>query len=521
MRIHFAPIVSSFVLLAFVVSHASWAQSSNTNWILEKVTCHEVGAVMTFEGRVEVQGGDVMFVLPNLPLDVDVSSVQMELPEGVELVAVNAFEIPAGTGARMEGLARQVEANRLALELEQALLEALDQERAFLEANRNIGGGAEVLLVDDVEEMRAYLVQRHNELALERVDVATQIRALQEELDRSIAEFDNHERNARSMRKNIELVLAGTGRGNAIVKVATAFAGWVSSYDVQWDEKENKLVLERFARLIQTTGWDWENVLVELRTGQPLSWNGQQETRTQLQQDAFDNYDGYCANVKWVNSGLSDFKAREDVLSGQGALSSNWSMEVERRVSVKGNGTPARLRLDKVVMDAATTWMVRPSVAETALRSCATYDWMDWRSLSGEARVFQGNALIGVMPLNMPVWGDSLVVQLGNDDLVRSTSELLDSQSGTRRMSGKRVVEQVRSIRVHNDGNSVATVDVQEQLPISTGWQMEVETSPLGSWNPETGEVNWTGVQVPASGSWEATLRIRVVVPKSGSLVGL
>ena len=72
---------------------------------------------------------------------------------------------------------KDVEGRTLALELEEALLQALDQERVFLEYNRSIGGDGEVLLVDDVEEMRHYLAQKHRELSLERVDLVSNIRA--------------------------------------------------------------------------------------------------------------------------------------------------------------------------------------------------------------------------------------------------------------------------------------------------------------------------------------------------------
>ena len=146
---------------------------------------------------------------------------------------------------------------------------------------------------------------------------------------------------------------------------------------------------------------------------------------------------------------------------------------------------------------------------------------MDWRALSGESRVFQGNAMMGVMPLNMPTWGDSLVVQLGYDDGVRATTELVQDESGTKKLSGKRVVEQVRRLHVDNEGDSVATVDVLEQLPLGPNWDMTVEATNGGEWDPSTGEVVWSAVQVPGSGSWEATVIVRIVVPKRGSVVGL
>ena len=52
--------------------------------------------------------------------------------------------------------------------------------------------------------------------------------------------------------------------------------------------------------------------------------------------------------------------------------------------------------------------------------------------LSGEGRVFQDGAMLGVMPLNMPSWGDSLNVMLGADETVRIARALLRDESGTK-----------------------------------------------------------------------------------------
>lgn len=509
--------------VALTAASFSWihAQTPALSWQLDQVTVHEVGALLTYEATLESSGGEWKAVVPDVPRDADVSSVQIELPEGIKLVAVTQASVVPEASKDLEELSRRVESHQLALDLERALLEALDQERAFLEYNRTIGGGGEVLLVDDVEEMRHYLAQRHRELALERVDLVSTVRALEAELEEASRALESLRREVSVPQNALELVVSGRGKGRARVQVATQLAGWVSSYDVAWSDREGSLHMERYARVIQTTGRDWSNVKLELRTGQPLGFRSTPQTRPQLQASRPESYDGYCANVQWVNSGLNDDAARKDVLRGQGALASNWRMEAGQRVSVGGGGEAARVWLDELTAEATPRWTARPSQSEMAFRSCHTLAWMEWRALSGESRVFQGNAMMGLMPLNMPSWGDSLVVQLGYDDGVRVTSELLQDQSGTRKLSGKRVVEQVRHVHVHNEGSEVATVDVVEQVPLGPNWEMTVESSAGGIWDPETGEVTWGAVQVPGSGSWEATVTVRIVVPKRGSVVGL
>ena len=491
-------------------------------WTLTEVTCHEVGAVLAFEGEVQSNGGVWKSQLVGLPDDVDVTSAQVTLPQGMRLVAINKTTTLPDVVEDLAWMAKQMEAKRLALDLEQALLSALDQERAYLEANRHIGGGQEVLLVDDVEEMRHYLAQRHQELALDRVDIASNVRSLETQLAAATADFDAFQRESQTTLHALELVVSGKGRGEARIEVATAHAGWVSSYDVSWDENEAQLQISRFARVVQTTGQPWKNVALELRTGQPLRGAVRRQFKAQLQSRAEVSYDGYCAGVQWVNSGLSDARARQDVLAGQGALASNWRMAVADKVDVAGTGEAARVFLDAHKVDATPRWEARPATSEEAIRACDTHAWMGLKMLSGEGRMFQGKSMVGVLPLNMPSWGDSLHVELGFDDGVRTTATLLQDESGTRRMSGKRVIEQVRLIAVHNAGTENKTVRVVEDLPMAPGWEMEVEATGGGVWDADAGEVTWLEAEVPADGVWEAKVSVRIVVPKRGGhVVGL
>ena len=138
----------------------AWAQGKKS-WLLDAVTCHEVGAVMSFETSVQGQGEELRVTLPNLPDDIDVANAQIELPRGLELISVSKLEVLPDLESVLGVARKDVEGRMLALELEEALLQALDQERVFLEYNRSIGGAGEVLLVDDVEEMRHYLAQKH------------------------------------------------------------------------------------------------------------------------------------------------------------------------------------------------------------------------------------------------------------------------------------------------------------------------------------------------------------------------
>ncbi|MEC8113763.1 MAG: DUF4139 domain-containing protein, partial [Bacteroidota bacterium] len=222
-------------------------------------------------------------LLEGLPEDVDVAHAKVELPAGIALVSINKVKTAPDVADDVAWLTKQVDARRLALDLELALLHSLDQERAYLEANRSIGSENEVLLVDDVEEMRHYLAQKHQELALRRVDIASNVRDL--ELQLQSAESDLAALKAEATREmhGLELVLAGEGRGSIELEVATQRAGWVSSYDVSWDDQTGQLDVRRYARVVQTTGMDWDDVALELRTGQPIGTIAPRRSRSEIE----------------------------------------------------------------------------------------------------------------------------------------------------------------------------------------------------------------------------------------------
>ena len=509
-----------FLVLLCFFSHASLAQSTGVDWTLDRVTCHEVGAVLAFNAMLYGTTNAQSIQLSGLPSDVDVANAQIALPEGLRLISTKRFAADADMNAAISRQEKQIEARRLALDLEEALLAALNQEQAFLEANRTIAGG-DILLVDDVEEMRVYVAERHEALELERVDLKSNIRGLERLLADEEAALSALRAKAQSPSHTLELVVAGEGRGRAEVRVATQLSGWVSSYDLAWNDEEGTLDVGRYAQVIQTTGTDWENVQLELRTGRPLGFASRAQERPQLYANDEAAFGGYCANVKWVNSGLRDDAARSLVLQGQGALASNWSMAPSERVSISGSGEVARVWLDNQVMNAAPHWKAHPSTSESAVRSCSTSDWMEVRMLSGEGRMFDGRVMMGVLPVNMPAWGDSLNIELGFDDLVRATSQLKRGGSGTKKSSGKRVLNQERVVKVFNDGQEAATVEVVETIPTGEGWNMEVTPTMGGVWDLETGEVRWPNVTVPPQGSWEAEIAVRIALPKGASVIGL
>lgn len=509
------------VFACVVINRPIQAQDElQISWRLDEVVCHEVGALLEYTGDVQASPGEHILLLQGLPADVDVSDAQISLPDGLRLVAVDVVMTSLTPDESLRELKDRLQGQRLALALEEALLGSLEQERAFLEANRAIGGESEVLLVDDVEEMRHYLALRHREIALERVDLVSNVSELVADIRKLEDQIAQAEWASSQQSPALKLKVQGGGSGVVEVRVATSLAGWFSSYDLSWNDAGD-LSIERFARVVQTTGRPWNRVKLTFRTGQPMGSFAQQAQPVmavaKLVQEQTTELE-YCANYKWVNSGLRDDRAKEEVLRGHGAFASNWRMSTQERVTVEGQGTPTRVFLDNQRLGATGRWQLDASASDAAQRSCETRGWMEASMLSGEGRIFHGNTMVGVLPLNVPVWGDSLVVQLGLDRDVHVSRDLEKEASGSKRWGGKQVVKQSRTLQVTNDKAQDVVVDVVEWLPQGRDVDVEVVLADGGAWDPELGCVRWSQVNVQAGGTWETSMDIQITMPKGMTL---
>ena len=65
-----------------------------------------------------------------------------------------------------------------------------------------------------------------------------------------------------------------------------------------------------------------------------------------------------------------------------------------------------------------------------------------------------------------------------------------------------------------------ASIEVEEQLPLATGWDIEVQATEGGMYDAATGKVVWPEVNMAPKSTWAAQVRINIVVPRGQKLLG-
>ena len=149
--------------------------------VIERVTLYRDAAVVTW--RAELNAGDCPLARSFLPLSLDRVTVYPASPEQA-LGAMSNVEFlwSSSGGDALQRAEDRLEVLRLDVALKEAQLALVEEDLAVLRSNRSIGGTAESLLVEDLEEMADWMHDAFREMLYRQVELREELAAVEREL---------------------------------------------------------------------------------------------------------------------------------------------------------------------------------------------------------------------------------------------------------------------------------------------------------------------------------------------------
>ena len=173
----------SVLLTLFSLAFSSIAQTTNEFWPITSVDVHELGARVEHTATLVVSSKSTIIVR-GISSDINPQTIQVDLPKGVDLETVqyDVLHDDRSKSSELKTLLDSIAILELQKKMFEAQLHTLNEERSFLQANRDIGSDSEVLLVDDLIEMADFLRARNQDLGLEILDVQIDIDDVKKDL---------------------------------------------------------------------------------------------------------------------------------------------------------------------------------------------------------------------------------------------------------------------------------------------------------------------------------------------------
>jgi len=388
-----------------------------------------------------------------------------------------------------------------AMDAEAKVIELLDK-------NQQVYGANSGLSVAELTKMVEYYKMKRAESGNLYDALEDKIKRLNELLSGLKNRLDVNLKNEEKTSKGkLVLQIMNDVAGNVAFEISylSNAASWEPFYDLRANSVSEPIDMTYKARVVQSTGIDWKKVKLSLSSGNPNQNNQAPQLNPWFLR--------YQNDYKEVELRDGDKKMEEVVVTNQGIRKDkkslgylnavvgaeisenqlNVSFDIPLPYDILSNGKAHSVALDQIKLPATYKYFAAPKAEKDAFLLAEVNDYGKYNLLPGEANVIFENMHVGKTFIDPNQTADTLRLSMGRDRKIAITREKVIDKSGTKFLSAKKEQTFTYDITVRNNKKEAVAILLQDQYPISTDKETEVEfkESDNAKQNPETGLLSW------------------------------
>ncbi|MEK6492277.1 DUF4139 domain-containing protein [Myroides odoratimimus] len=502
----------------------TWAQKPVfTPAKLESARVYFNSAELTHKAKVKLPKGTSEVVITNVADYLNESTIQIGSISEVTVMAIQYSNryVEEYDSAVDSPLLKPV---RDSIKLVQTELKkvnnAIDVESrtiALLDFNQKVGGEqgtttAEVMkMVDYYRTKRLQLSTELDKLNEKKEDLNTRLTNLQDKL------AFNEGKSEKSSKGKLIVQVMNDREGEVPfqIKYLTNAASWKPFYDLRVEKINAPVKVVYKADVKQSSGIDWRGVNLSLTSGVANQSNVIPTWRTWfLDYNTYVTTSGYNRNANKKLNVMADMSAKmsyeaesssmlkDAVVYEESTMSTftqvnesqlNVSFDINIPYTVMSNNKSHSVTLNDFSIPAEYKYYVAPKLDLNAYLVATIKDYGNYNLLAGEANVIFDGVYVGKTTLNPANTEEEMKLNMGKDPKVAVTRILLKDKSGTKMLSSKKSQNFVYDITVRNNKAEQIDIQVEDQYPISSNKDIEVELTETssGKLNEEKGLVKW------------------------------
>jgi hypothetical protein len=168
------------------------------------------------------------------------------------------------------------------------------------------------------------------------------------------------------------------------------------------------------------------------------------------------------------------------------------SFEIELPYTITTNGKEYQVEIKEETLKAYYEYAVAPKLDNDAFLTAYLTDWEQYNLIEGEANLYFEGTYLGKTLLKTNSTDDTLTISLGRDKNVVIKRTKLKEFSKNKAFSSKKTQTRAFEIVVKNKKNTPLSILVEEQIPISSDKQIEVDFEAEGAKVDKTlGRITW------------------------------
>jgi len=168
--------------------------------------------------------------------------------------------------------------------------------------------------------------------------------------------------------------------------------------------------------------------------------------------------------------------------------------EIESPYSVPTDGKVYTVDINNFELNALYEYYSVPKLDAAAFLTAKITDWQDLNLLPGQANLFFEGTFLGNSLLDVMNAGDTLNLSLGKDKGVVVSRKLLKEYSSKKFLGSNKTDSRQYEILVRNNKQQPIKIIVEDQFPVSTNKDIEVEKLSYenGKMDDDTKKVTWS-----------------------------
>ncbi|THU40088.1 mucoidy inhibitor MuiA family protein [Niastella caeni] len=577
------------VLISFSLSaavHAGGDKNIVTS-VLKSAMVYRTGAELTHAAKASLNQGNNELVIDNISNRIDINSLQIGSPgsagSNVTILSVEFstnFLRPEHKLPIVRKLEDSLDAVNDEITRVQVVLKTDQELLDLLKANKEIRGDQTGVSVVELTKMMEYYktktLELQNEISRYK-EKETKLKAITVKLNQQIKEEE--QKNNKTIGKLLlQLYCPLAGQYDFTVSYVTPAAGWNPSYDLRVESINKPVSLAYKAKLMQSTGIDWENVKLALSTSVPSQHNNAPDVKAwflayvnpvndmeralrgrvagvaaapataelsevivmgygSANRDSKEEKEQAAEPVYIVNGmpvSKTEFKkidkkaiksmevlkdAQASAIYGSRASGGavivtlkemgdyvsikdnqlNVVFDIELPYDVPSNGKEQNVNLKDFKIPAQYKYYSVPRLDKDAYLLGEIVDWEALNLLPGEANIIFEGTYIGKTTIDAGSVQDTLNLTLGRDKRVVVNREKLNDFSSVKFLGTNKKQTFTYEITVRNNKKEAVQVELQDQYPLSSNKDIEVELLQHdgASVNEETGILTWNAKLAP------------------------
>ncbi len=434
---------------------------------VEEVTVYPDRALVTRRLRGKVEAGGFL-TFEGLPLAMIESSVHAAVAEGdarvvgVELV-VGSKEPGEDRRARLKE-----EMRPLADELGeiQDRIEALLAQRAYLRGAILTPERTEGPTMKEVGGMFAFVGETEAALAEGLRKQEERAQELGEKLEPFLARL--HDSNAAGREVRVDLATDRAQDVDVMLSYQVRGAGWVPAYNARYLSESEKVQLEMFGLVQQTTHEAWDDASISLSTANPASSAAVPSLGAWLLDGG-----GYAiaeGRGRFVHSAedapMAGMAQTAMVLAPTTSSTGPVVFPVSGRRTISGDGSEQRIPLGSQKFATTTEYLSIPKLVPEAYRTATVHYKGNVPLLAGQISAYVDADYVGSSHMDTTLPGEEFKVAFGTHDRIKVQRVLVERNQ---ERAGRNKVRYTFHFRttLHNYGDKAQTVELVDQIPVA------------------------------------------------------